>query len=116
VRCEREGKQVAQFVEQRGRSFPLGHIDVNQRTDLVREPDVGGEQEDGYSGLGLPHSFGDFAAMHSGHGIVEYHGFNGLGGKEFEASVSVGCGEHLVAGAFEEDFSNTKANHFIVYT
>jgi hypothetical protein len=54
--------------------------------------------------------------MHSGHGIVEYHGFNGLGGKEFEASVSVGCGEHLVAGAFEEDFSNTKANHFIVYT
>ena len=83
--------------------------------DFLREADIGGEQENGHLGLGLTHFPGDFAAVHSGHGVVEDDGFDGLGGEEFQAGVAVGGGEDLVAGTFEQDLADPQANDFVVH-
>jgi hypothetical protein len=72
-------------------AFTFGHINVDQGTDLFGQANIGGEQEDGDLGLGLAHFLGDFATMHSGHGVVEDDGVDWLGGEEFQAGVAVGA-------------------------
>jgi hypothetical protein len=116
MRCSWEGEQVAQLIEEGGRSLALGHVYVHQRTDLVGQADVGGEKEDGNFRLGLAHLLRDVAAMHSRHGIVEDDGIDGLGGEQLDAGVAVGGSEDLVAGPFEEDLPHTETDDLVVNT
>jgi hypothetical protein len=114
MRCSGEGEQVAQLIEEGGRSLALGHVDVYQRADLVGQADVSGEEEDGNFRLGLAHFFCDIAAVHSRHGVVEDDGIDGLGGEQLDAGVAVGGSEDLVAGPFEEDLPNAETYDFVV--
>ena len=75
---------------------------------------VGGEHEDGDFGFDLAHAFGDLAAVHAGHGVVEDDGFDGLGGEEVEAGGAVECGEDAIAGSLEQHAAHVEADSFVI--
>ena len=108
-------EQVAQIVEQGGRSLALGHVEVGQRGDPGGEIDVGGEQQDRNFGLDLAHLPGDLTTMHAGHGVVQDDGIDGMGGEEFQAGGAVGGDEHPVSGAFQKDLPDAETDGFVVH-
>jgi hypothetical protein len=115
LRCRVVREQVAQLAEERRRAFSLGHIDIDQGADLIGETYVCREEKNRDVGLGLAHLSGDLSAMHAGHGVVEDDSLDWVFGEDLEAGLAVGRGEHLIAGAFEEDFAHTQADDLIVY-
>ena len=63
----------------------------------------------GTSGLTLAHSGGNFSAVHSGHGVVEDDGFDGVVVEDSEAGGTIERGEDFVAGALEDQLANLQA-------
>jgi hypothetical protein len=107
-------KQGAEFLQKQGCALAFGHVEVDERCDFDGQADVGGEKQDGNFGFDLPHSGCDLAAVHSGHGVVEDDGVNWLLGKDFETGGAVEGGENAVAGTFQKNLSDLKADLFVI--
>jgi hypothetical protein len=108
--------QGAEGMEEGGSSGALDHVDVDQRVETFGEAEVSGEQKDGHVGLGRAHMDGDFGAAHAGHEVIEDDGVDGLAMEEAEAFGTVGGGEHLVSGVFEQRLAHSQTDDFVVDT
>lgn len=67
-------------------------------------------------GLDPAHALGDLAAMHAGHGVIEYDRLDRLLFEKSEPADAVNCCKYLVADAFEQDLSNFQPDEFVIHT
>ena len=64
--------------------------------------------------LGLAHFSGDFAAVHSGHGVVEDDNVDGMAGEDLQARIAIDGGEDLVACPLQKDLPDAQPNYLII--
>ena len=115
VRCVVGGQEVSQLTEQSRRALAFGHIDIDERTDLIGQTHISREQKNGYVRFCIAHLFGDFAAMHPRHCVVEYDGCHWLRREQLQSGLAVRRGEDVITGAFEQYLPNAQSDDLIVY-
>jgi len=56
----------------------------------------------------------DLTTIHLWHGVVQNDDIDRMGGEEFEASSSVGCGENPVSSVLQKTPTHTESNDIII--
>ena len=65
-------------------------------------------------GFDFAHFGGNFAAVHSRHGIVEHDGIDGFVVENGEAGGSIVGGEDGISGPLKDQFTDLQTDNFII--
>ena len=108
------GEHTAELFQERGCAFALSHIDIDERSDLLRESDVGRQEKDRNFGFNLSHARSDLGPVHAGHGIVQHDSRDGLTGEDIDAFGAFEGADNVISGTLKQDASNLKADNFVI--
>ncbi len=101
-------------MQERGRAFALGHVDIHKVGHFCGKFYVSREQQDGNMWLARPHSSCDFPAMHSGHGVVEDDNVDFVAVEDRQTRKPIERREHGVPRTLENELAHLKTYDFII--